>query len=79
MLRTIVEGEPGIFPEPVARAMRKIGGLFDRGRSTAPEPPDEPRNDQPRTGDPTDEGRTGERTSDGAVGPADGPHEPGER
>jgi hypothetical protein len=24
----VVEGEPGIFPEPVARVMRSIGGLF---------------------------------------------------
>ncbi|HET9610934.1 MAG TPA: hypothetical protein VFP06_15090 [Acidimicrobiales bacterium] len=30
MLRTIVEGEPGIFPDPVARLMRTIGGWFDR-------------------------------------------------
>ena len=30
MLRTIVEGEPGAFPEPVARLMRGIGGLFRR-------------------------------------------------
>ena len=38
MLRTIVEGEPGIFPEPVARVMRTIGGWFDR-RKPAEEPP----------------------------------------
>jgi hypothetical protein len=24
----VVEGEPGIFPEPVARVIRSIGGLF---------------------------------------------------
>jgi hypothetical protein len=30
VLRTIVEGEPGVFPEPVARIMRGIGGLFRR-------------------------------------------------
>lgn len=30
MLRTIVEGEPGIFPDPVARVMRTIGGWFGR-------------------------------------------------
>ena len=28
MLHTIVEGDPGIFPDPVARVMRKIGGWF---------------------------------------------------
>ena len=27
----VVEGEPGIFPEPVARIMRSIGGLFGGG------------------------------------------------
>ena len=51
MIRTIVEGEPGIFPEPVARIMRSIGGLFRRTPSsdaatpeaptTAPPPPDD--------------------------------------
>jgi hypothetical protein len=38
----ILEGEPGMFPEPVARVLRKIGGLFggkrDDTRDTA-EPP----------------------------------------
>ena len=28
----VVEGEPGIFPEPVARFMRSIGGLFGGSR-----------------------------------------------
>jgi hypothetical protein len=28
----VVEGEPGIFPEPVARVMRSIGGLFGASR-----------------------------------------------
>ena len=40
MLRHVVEGEPGIFPEPVARIMRGIGGLFRRkpepGREAEP-------------------------------------------
>jgi hypothetical protein len=26
----IVEGEPGIFPAPVAKVMRAIGGLFGK-------------------------------------------------
>ncbi|HEY6416138.1 MAG TPA: hypothetical protein VIX41_07875 [Acidimicrobiales bacterium] len=44
MLHTIVEGEPGIFPAPVARVMRKIGGWFDRRKpaepaDTTPTPP----------------------------------------
>jgi hypothetical protein len=30
VLHTIVEGEPGIFPDPVARILRSIGGLFRR-------------------------------------------------
>jgi hypothetical protein len=40
VLRTIVEGEPGIFPEPVARLMRGIGGIFRRkptGERSRPE------------------------------------------
>jgi hypothetical protein len=39
VLRTIVEGEPGIFPDPVARIMRGIGGLFRRRPERDPEPP----------------------------------------
>ena len=37
----IVEGEPGIFPDPIARVFRAIGGLFGgrrRGRPSAAEP-----------------------------------------
>jgi hypothetical protein len=30
MRHGIVEGEPGIFPDPISRIMRKIGGFFDR-------------------------------------------------
>jgi hypothetical protein len=28
----VVEGEPGIFPEPITRFMRTVGGLFGGGR-----------------------------------------------
>lgn len=42
MLHTIVEGEPGIFPEPVARLMRTIGGWFDRRKPAEPPGPAEP-------------------------------------
>ena len=28
----VVEGEPGIFPEPITRFMRTIGGLFGGGK-----------------------------------------------
>jgi hypothetical protein len=48
VLRTIVEGEPGIFPAPVARVMQSIGGLFRRkekkgdGATTSDPPPDSP-------------------------------------
>lgn len=41
MQHGIVEGEPGIFPEPVARFMRGIGRIFDRGKRDAP-PTQEP-------------------------------------
>jgi hypothetical protein len=33
----IVEGEPGIFPEPVARVLRMIGGLFGGKRKRTDE------------------------------------------
>jgi hypothetical protein len=36
MQHGIVEGEPGIFPAPVAKVMRAIGGLFNR---KSPSPP----------------------------------------
>lgn len=42
MQHGIVEGEPGIFPEPVARFMRGIGRLFDRGRGADAPPAQEP-------------------------------------
>jgi hypothetical protein len=58
VIRTIVEGEPGIFPDPVARIMRGIGGLFRRKPQPAdtspadtspadPPPPDPPPPDSP--------------------------------
>ena len=40
MQHGIVEGEPGIFPEPVARIMRGIGRLFTRDKKP-PDPPAE--------------------------------------
>jgi hypothetical protein len=53
VLYTIVEGEPGIFPDPVARIMRGVGGLFRRRPARDPDaapaadadddPPPEPR------------------------------------
>jgi len=30
--RGIVEGEPGIFPDPIARLLRRLGALFQRQR-----------------------------------------------
>jgi hypothetical protein len=33
----IVEGEPGIFPDPVARVMRAIGGWFGRRKDQTDE------------------------------------------
>jgi len=63
VLRTIVEGEPGAFPEPVARLMRGIGGLFRRkpagdrdadSTSSAPTAPtDDPGAFDPSTLDPS--------------------------
>ena len=55
MQHGIVEGEPGIFPDPIARLMRGIGRLFDRGKHDAP---------------PTDEtGPTGATDAEGAPEP----------
>jgi uncharacterized protein len=39
MRHGIVEGEPGIFPQPIADLMRRIGNLF--GRRKRPDPPPE--------------------------------------
>lgn len=68
MLRTIVEGEPGIFPDPVARLMRGIGGIFRR-RGPADE----------RAGPGAATGADEPSAADAAAGTADPPrdHEPG--
>jgi hypothetical protein len=63
VIRTIVEGEPGMFPEPVARIMRGIGGLFRR----KPQPADTAPTDPP----PSDTAPTDPRPSDTA--PTDPP------
>ncbi len=39
MQHGIVEGEPGIFPDPIARLMRGIGRIFDRDRGRNDAPP----------------------------------------
>lgn len=39
MRHGIVEGEPGIFPAPIARLFQAIGRLFGRGRRSDPPPP----------------------------------------
>jgi hypothetical protein len=59
VLHAIVEGEPGIFPDPVARVMRAIGGWFGRRRG--------PDNDARRDADDADAGGTdaGHRDVDG--------------
>lgn len=57
----IVEGEPGIFPDPVARVLRGIASVFRRparpprdGGTTGPTPTTEP--DPPDTTDPPADG-----------------------
>lgn len=42
MRHGVVEGEPGIFPAPVAKVMRTIGGLFGRKRHDPPAAPADP-------------------------------------
>lgn len=57
MLRTIVEGEPGIFPDPVARLMRTIGGWFDRRKPADAGPQDAgPQDAEPQDPGPQDAG-----------------------
>jgi hypothetical protein len=43
----VVEGEPSIFPDPIARLLRAIGRLIPRRRREATKPPEEV-----ETGDP---------------------------
>jgi hypothetical protein len=60
MIRTIVEGEPGIFPDPVARIMRGIGGLFRRKAHPSDTPPtDAPPSDAAPADAPPSDGRPG--------------------
>jgi len=63
VLRTIVEGEPGIFPDPVARIMRGIGGLFRRTpRADDAAPSDPPRADDSAPSDlPEDDAGSDDR------------------
>jgi len=76
VLHTIVEGEPGIFPDPVARIMRGIGGLFRR-RPTADDaaPSDPPKaDDVAPPGRPEDSvGGSHDSTADDAGGSDDRP------
>jgi hypothetical protein len=37
MRNQIVEGEPGIFPDPIARVMRALANLFRRERAQEPD------------------------------------------
>lgn len=39
MRYAIVEGEPGIFPDPVARLLRRLGRLARRRQDAEPPPP----------------------------------------
>lgn len=65
MQHGIVEGEPGIFPDPIARLMRGIGRIFDRGRHD-----DGPEAGPPPTAPPTEEaGPEGSEDAEGAPPP----------
>ena len=50
----IVEGEPGIFPDPIARILRKLGGLFGKERAEEPaeERPERPEPEEDPTKEP---------------------------
>jgi hypothetical protein len=54
VLRTIVEGEPGIFPDPVARLMRTIGGWFGRRKGDDEQAPTDRSTDAGGTSPPPD-------------------------
>ena len=56
--RNIVEGEPGIFPDPIARLLAAIARLLRRRRGR-----DEPAGDEPSDGERRD--GTGRATDDG--------------
>lgn len=49
----VVEGEPGIFPDPVARVLRAVAGLFRR--KPAPDEVQSPEPEPPAQSDPTDD------------------------
>ncbi|HET6835446.1 MAG TPA: hypothetical protein VFH30_16390 [Acidimicrobiales bacterium] len=50
----VVEGEPGIFPEPITRFMRTIGGLFGGGKPRQAAEDQSPTSDPPAATEPTD-------------------------
>jgi hypothetical protein len=52
MRRNIVEGEPGIFPDPIARFMRNVGRWVRRRTGRDNDGPDEQAG--PGTGGPPD-------------------------
>ena len=67
MVHAIVEGEPGIFPDPIARIMRGIGGLFrKRDEPQSPPPPSSP----PPEADPPGDGTDGTERTDRPTGDA---------
>jgi hypothetical protein len=51
MRRNIVEGEPGIFPAPIASVLRAFGRLFRRDKRQPPQQPPGPDHE----GEPSDE------------------------
>ena len=63
MRHNIIEGEPGIFPEPITRFMRKIGELFGAKRKRMDVPPDEPPAEASAAGGGTTAGPTADTAS----------------
>jgi hypothetical protein len=47
MQHGVVEGEPGVFPAPIAKVMRSIGGLFGRKKHDTAAPPPPPGETEP--------------------------------
>jgi hypothetical protein len=65
----IVEGEPGIFPAPVAKVMRAIGGLFGKKKPSTPSSSTGPAEDTPYSDlDPKPPGTSAPAPDDGSSG-----------
>lgn len=47
MRNAVVEGEPGIFPDPIARVLRAVGRFVTNWLGKAERPPQDPNAEEP--------------------------------